>query len=144
MKLEDIFNLWKVDSIIDISELGQTAIDISKLHNKYYQIYIQEKFILYDLEKEYKILKRDKFEFYLDGQNEETIKLGWELPPRGKILKTDLQLYLDADSDIINLTMKMNIQKEKIEYLISIIKMITYRNSSLTTAIEDIKFKNGG
>lgn len=143
MRIDEIFNLWKSDSIIDITELGHAALNISILHHKYYEIYVKERYSLFDLESKMKILKKDKFEFYLDGPNEETNKLGWKLPPKGRILKTDIQMYIDSDPDIIDLTLKINLQKEKVEYLVSIIKMITYRNSSISNAIEELKFKSG-
>ena len=35
MTLDEIFDLWSEDSVINVSELGNAAIDIAKLHHKY-------------------------------------------------------------------------------------------------------------
>lgn len=143
MKLEEIFELWDGDSKIDRTELGDAALDIPKLHHKYYQILINEKLTLRKFESELKQLKLDKYEFLTQGPNEETKDKGWKLPPKGMILKGDIPMYLEADSDIINLSLKIGLQNEKVELLESIIKSIMNRNFIIRAAIDWQKFTMG-
>ena len=143
MKIEEITAQWKEDSVIDKTELGDEAIKIPKLHHKYYQILISEKLLLRSQEAEMKQLKLDKYEFYTQGPNEETESKGWKLPAKGLILKTDIPMYMDADSDIIKLSLKIGLQQEKIEFLDSIIRSLMNRGYNIKAAIDWTKFTMG-
>lgn len=143
MKLEEIFELWEKDSQIDKTELGDAALDIPKLHHKYFQILSKEKLILRSFEAEMKKLKLDKFEFLTMGPTEDTKDKGWKLPPKGMILKTELPMYIDADEDIIKMSLKIGYQQEKIELLDSIIKTIINRGFLIKNAIDWQKFTMG-
>ena len=143
MKLEEIYEQWKKDAEIDITELGNEAIKIAKLHHKYYQILSSERLLLKSQEAEMKKLKLDKYEFFTQGPNEETEKLGWKLPAKGLILKADIPMYIDADNDIIRLSLKIGLQQEKIELLESIIRTLMNRGYNVKAAIDFQKFING-
>lgn len=143
MKIEDILEQWKEDSEIDRTELGDEALKIPKLHHKYFQIYVQEKLTLRSQEADMKKLKLEKYEFFTQGHTEQTRSLNWELPARGLILKTDIPMYMDADKDLIKLSLKIGIQQEKLELLESIIKSLTNRGFQIKSAIEWQKFTMG-
>jgi len=143
MKIEDILDQWKNDSHIDRTELGDAALVIPKLHHKYYQIYINEKLTLRSQEADMKKLKLEKYEFFSQGHTEQTRNLGWELPARGLILKADIPMYMDADKELIKLSLKIGIQQEKIELLESIIKSLTNRGYQIKSAIDWAKFTMG-
>jgi hypothetical protein len=143
MKLEEILDLWKEDAHIDNTEVGDEAMKIAKLHHKYFQVFVAERVLLRTLEADMKRLKLEKYEFFSQGPNEETQSKGWKLPSKGLILKADIPMYMDADDDIIKLSLRIGIQQEKITLLESIIKMISYRNNSLKVAIDWQKFING-
>lgn len=143
MKLDDIFAMWDEDSTIDKQNLSDEALKISKLHHKYYRIFINERLTLRKYESDLKILKRDKFEFYTQGPTEETHKLGWKLPPIGRILKNDANMYVDTDQDIVSLSLKIGIQHEKTNLLESILKSLVNRGFNIKAAIDFEKFKTG-
>lgn len=143
MKIESIFKLWEEDSNIRKEQLDDESLRIAKLHHKYHQIYTNERLVLRKLEAEFKVLRLDKFEFYTQGPTKETQEKGWQLPPIGKILKADASNYVDADSDIINLSLKIGIQHEKIELLESIIKSLMNRGFQIKNAIDFAKFQSG-
>lgn len=143
MKLEAIFEEWKKDSEIDMTELAHESIKIPKLHHKYFQIYSTEKMLLRKYEAEMKTLKLDKYEFYTQGPSKESNEKGWVLPARGMILKQEMPMYLDADKELIDLSLKIGYQQEKIELLESIIKSLTNRGFQIKAAIEWNKFTMG-
>lgn len=143
MKLESIFELWEEDSKINREMLDEESLKISMLHAKYHKIYTNERLTLRKYETDLKVLKLEKFEFYTQGPTKETVEKGWQLPPIGKILKADANTYVDADKDIINLTLKIGIQHEKIELLESIIKTLQNRGFQIKTALDWIKFTSG-
>ena len=143
MKIDNIHELWKVDSAIDLTEPGEAAIDIAKLHHKYHQILSSERLTLRKQEADMKKLKLEKYEFYTQGPNEETQEKGWKLPSKGLILKADIPMYLEADPDIIELSLRIGYQQEKIELLESIIKSLMNRGYNLKVFVDWQKFKNG-
>ena len=143
MNVDDIFELWTEDVEIDKTELGDEAIKIPKLHNKYFQIYTKEKLLLRKYESEMKQLKLDKYEFYTQGHTEETRSKMWVLPAKGLILKTDIPMYMDADPDIIKLSLKIGLQQEKVDLLDSIIKSLNSRGFNIKAAIDWYKFTMG-
>ena len=75
--------------------------------------------------------------------DEDTLKeLGLE-PFSLKILKTDIDKYLESDDELITLSHRVDYQKEKIDYLESIIKELNTRHWKIRNAIEWKKFVNG-
>lgn len=143
MTVEDILSLWQKDSEIDKTELGDEAIKISKLLQKYYEIFINEKRILLKQEADFKTLKLEKYEFYTQGHNEETLEKGWELPAKGAIIKSEVPLYMEADKDLITMSLKIGNQKEKVEMLEFILKSLNNRGYNVRAAIDDYKIKMG-
>jgi hypothetical protein len=143
MKINEIQDFWKEDSKIDTTEIGEEAIKIAKLHHKYYQILSSERLLYKRYEADMKKLKLEKHEFFTQGPNEETQEKGWKLPAKGLILKADIPMYMDADQDIIDLSLKMGMQLEKIDFLESIIKTIMARGYNLKLILDWEKFKNG-
>lgn len=143
MQLDELFELWKKDSGIDRTELGEESANIPKLHYKYYKHYAQERLTLKKLEAEYKSLYKDKWEYYQGNLPDEDLKeRGWD-PFQLKVLKSDLSTYIDSDKDIINHMYKIEYQKEKIDFLESVIRTINNRGFHIKNAIDWEKFKVG-
>jgi hypothetical protein len=144
MKFEDIFDAWDKDSKIDKTELGDESLNIPRLHHKYYTMLVAERSVLRRLEADMKQLKLDKYEFYAHGHTEETKAKGWKLPPRGLILKGDVPMFVEADKDMIDLSLRIGVQQEKVEFLDSIIKTLNTRNFIIKNCLDYLKFMNGG
>lgn len=144
MKIEKIFEEWDADTDFDKTELGDEALKVSKLHHKYFRILSQERLTRRSLEADLKVLKLEKFEFYTQGPSKESVERGWEMPPIGKVVKSEVNNYMEADRDIIDISLKIGIQSEKIDLLESIIKTILSRGYNIKAAIDWEKFKMGG
>lgn len=143
MKLEEIQNEWSVDAQIDINDLDNESLKTPKLHSKYYKMFSHENMVLKKVEADLKVLKLEKYEFYTMGATEETVQKGWKLPPKGMILRTDVPMYMDADKDIIALNLKVALQREKVDFLESIIKSFASRSFDVRNSIEFMKWRNG-
>jgi hypothetical protein len=144
MKIEKIFEEWDADTDFDKTELGDEALKVSKLHHKYFRILSQERITRRSLESDLKVLRLEKFEFYTQGPSKESVERGWEMPPIGRVVKSEVNNYMEADRDMINLSLKIGIQNEKIDLLESIIKTILSRGYNIKAAIDWEKFKMGG
>ena len=144
MKIEKIFDEWEADTDFDKTELGDEALKVSKLHHKYFKILSQERITRRALEANLKVLRLEKFEFYTQGPSKESVERGWEMPPIGRVVKSEVNNYMEADRDIIDISLKIGIQNEKIDLLESIIKTILSRGYNIKAAIDWEKFKMGG
>ena len=113
MKLETIQELWDVDSKVERDQLDEESLKISVLHAKYHKILTHESMLSKKLESDMKVLVKDKYEFYTMGPTPDTHAKGWKLPPQGKIIKQEVDRYMDSDPDIIELSLKIGVQKEK-------------------------------
>lgn len=143
MRLDEIQLMWERDAQIDRTELGEEAIRIPLLHSKYFKIFTQERMSLRKLEADLKRLYRDKFEWYNGSISEETLReYEWEPNPL-KILRTDIPMHLEADRDLQSLNLKIELQKEKVDFVEAIIKSLTTRGYNIKAAIEWEKFKMG-
>lgn len=143
MTFEELLKEWDKDTFIDKTEVSNESIKIPKLHAKYYRIYVSEKLQLKKFESELKVLKLEKYEFYTQGHTKESREKGWELPARGMILKGDIPMYMDADKELIEISLKIGIQQEKVDALESIIKSINNRGFLLKSIVDWSKFVNG-
>lgn len=144
MTLDDILKMWVNDCVVDKTELGEESLKTISLHGKYMELYKKEKLILIKLQKELPKLKLAKYEFYTMGPDEESEKLGWKLPPRGAVIKTQADEYLAADQDLINANLRIAVQQEKVDLLADIVKEVQNRRWALRAAIDFQKWIGGG
>ena len=141
MQLDDLFDLWEKDCKLDRTELGKASTTIPQLHHKYYKLFAQERLKLRKLEAEFKSLHKDKWDYFQGTMIQSDLEeRGW-VPNPLKILKSDLALYIDSDKEVINHNLKVAYQKEKIDFLESIIRTINNRGFQIKNAIDWEKFK---
>jgi hypothetical protein len=143
MDLSEIRKLVAEDMPIDDTELDVESMTIPQLHGKYLNFYLDEKLVLQKLNSDYYRLKKTKWEYYTGKLDQDQLEeYGWE-PFQFKILKQDIDLYMDSDEDLQKLSNRVAYQKEKINYLDSILKSINNRQWNIRNAIEWRKFING-
>lgn len=143
MKLEEIQDLWGEDVIIEDDMLDEEALKIPRLHQKYYKIYTTERLLLKKLQADLKIYQQLKFEYYSGEMAQEDLAdQGWE-PFYKKVLKADLQRYVDTDKEVITRTLKIAHQQEKVDFVSDIIKSLRDRGFLIKSAIDWRKFTNG-
>jgi len=143
MKLDQIRAMAERDINIDKTELGDESARIPQLHNKYLNMFHDERLVLSKMSVDYKILRKNKWEWMTGKMSQETLDLlKWE-PFQTRIMRQDLDLYLDADSELNEAESRLTLQKEKVEYLESLLKGISQRHWIIRNAIEWRKFTQG-
>jgi hypothetical protein len=143
MTLDEIFELWGGDSTISKLSLDSAALEIPKLHQKYYKILSQERMLLRRMESEADILYNNKKAWLLGELSSDELKsLGWE-PQLKRHVKSGVDEQLKSDKECINMTLKVAYQNEKIEALLDIIKSIHNRSYQISNAIAFMKFQQG-
>jgi recombination/repair/ssDNA binding protein UvsY len=142
MTLEDIESQWEVDSRIDHTELGSESLRTSELHCKYYRMFGRERLVKRKLESDLRELRLAKHEFYLHGPSRETEAKGWKATGV-RILKQDVGTYIDGDPDIAEATLRLGYAQEKVDFLESIIRVISNRNYAIKNAVDFLRFTQG-
>jgi hypothetical protein len=143
MTFEELQDEWDTDSVIDSTKIGNESIRTTKLHAKYLRIHSREKMKLLSLQHRYKILRGEKKEFFINPTREVMQEKNWKIPERGKILKSDIESFLDIDSELLELELKIGVQQEKVEYLKSILQSINGRSFVIKNYIEERKWLQG-
>lgn len=143
MKLEEILNAWDTDSKIDRTDLGEEAANIPMLHSKYLRIYTEEKLNMVKLQYQMKRLRLAKHEFLSQGPSKETQAKGWTLPARGMILKADMPMYMEADENISDLQLEIDLSEAKLSALESIMKSIASRSYVVRDILEWVRWTGG-
>lgn len=140
MNIEEIQILWEEDSKIDPDNLHQESLKIPSLHSKYYKIYNNITLLKKMEENKYKILKKEKWLYYSGKAEPEVYKNN---PFDHKVLKPDLDKYMDADPDLIKVVSKIEYYQMMINYLDGILKTILNRTYQIKNAIEYMRFTAG-
>ena len=143
MTLDQIMDAWREDSSIDSTELGTESLKVPELHSKYLKIYFDERRKLKALEFQSKELGLKKYEYYNGKMSQEELdEFNWE-PFMKRLMKNEVDMYLDSDKEIIQSNVRMTNQKEKISFLEEVIKNINQRNFQISNAINWKKFTQG-
>lgn len=143
MNLTELRAMVSQDMVMDDTELDIESLRTPQLHNKYLNMYHDERLLLTKKEEELKSLLRKKWEYYTGKMDSETLEsLGWE-PFQLNILKADIDKYLDSDKELSVLRMQISFNKEKVSYLESVVKIMNNRQWNIRSAIEWRKFING-
>ncbi len=143
MTLQEIQTLWSKDAEVDRTALGEEASKIPQLHSKYFKIFSTERLKLRQMELVSKQLYTDLWEYYQGNFDYEMCEeRGWE-PFQLKILKSDITFYIDRNQDWVDSQLKLAMQKEKVDFLESIIKSLNGRGFNINAAINWEKFKVG-
>lgn len=143
MNISELKKMVDGDMEIDSTELGSEALRCPQLHNKYMCILLDEKNILSQMESYMNVVERDKWLYYTGKMSEEDLKKNnWE-PFELAIVRQDVDRFIVADKQYADMVIKINNQKEKINYLESVIKLMSNRIWNIKSAIEWNKFTQG-
>lgn len=143
MHIDEILEMWKKDSELDPVDLANHSLETVKLHAKYLRMMSNERVLLKGLRHQYKQLLRLKYEYYTGTISHEDLSENEWKPFQLKILKQDVNMYIDADDDVVKLSLKIGIQEEKVEALENIIKAINNRGFQIKNYIDFMRFTHG-
>ena len=145
MNIETILNDWSEDCKIDETNLSHESTNIPILHSKYISMYTNAKLSRLRIYEKRKEIKRKLTEYYSgDLNNPEDIKEIGREPFNKKLLNTQVQTYVDADDEMININLKIGYQDELIKLLEDIVKTIHTRNFIIKNSLDYQRFMNGG
>lgn len=137
MNINEIEQMWEVDSEIDPDNLHLESLKIPSLHAKYYQIYNNISQLKIIEEAKLTELLTQKWLYYSGKANPDVYK---DNPFDHRVMKADLDKYINADDEIIKKRTKLDYYHLVLEYLESILKNIQNRSFMIKNSIEWLKF----
>lgn len=146
MNLEQLHAEWKSDSQIEFNKLDVSSVETPKLHAKYLELLSTYKLKLKDAEFKQKELMKNKWLWYNGKLDQSEIeKLGWDPDPFDglRILKGEMQHYVEADPELVASEAKMAYLNTIIETLKEILESIKWRHQTIRNALEWKKFEAG-
>ena len=140
MDLEQLQELADKKLKINDTELDLESLKTPQLHNEFLKHLTKFKLMLSRAETEYNILKKDKWEYYT-GKADASVYA--EKPFDLKILRTDIDKYLDADIDLQKAKQKVDYLNTTVDLLDRTIRQISNRGFTIKNAIDWRKFTSG-
>jgi len=140
MDLEQLQELADKDLKINDTELDLESLKTPQLHNKYMKHLTKFKLLLTRAEDEYRTIKREKWEYYT-GKSDPAV---YQLKPFNlKILKQDVDKYIEADEEIQKATQKVKYLETVVDFLDRTIRQVSNRTFTIKNAIDWRKFTSG-
>lgn len=140
--IEKVLECWEKDSIVDITEPSREIIRIPLLHSKYLNVLTKSKLASKKANFDYIQLKKKKWEYYTGKLSQDELdEFGWE--PFPFTLKSDINLYLESDKDLIKLLQKKIIHDEIVSVIEAIMSELKSRTYQLRDVITWERFING-
>ena len=140
MDLEKLQEQADKDLKINNTELDLESLKTPQLHNQYMKHLTKYKLMLSRAETEYNTLKREKWEYYT-GKADASVYA--EKPFDLKILRTDIDKYLDSDEDLQKQKQKVDYLNTTVDFLDRTIRQIGNRGFTIKNAIDWRKFTSG-
>ena len=142
MKIDELKEMIDKDAAFlkEESHMDTSSLSIPELHAKYLSLIYDERLALDYFKVEYKVLKRDKWLYYTGKADPQVYE---EKPFNLNILKADVDKFLDADTDLNALHLKVKAQEEKLNLITEIVKSVMGHSFNVGNAIKWKKFLNG-
>ena len=140
MDLETLQKQVDVDLKLDDTELDLESIRTPQLHNKYLKLFTKHSLQLKKAKDDYDGLYKEKWEYYTGKASPDTYR---EKPFDIKVLRADIGIYIDSDTDLQQLSQKVAYTKQIADYLERILREINNRNWTIRNTIEWKKFLHG-
>ena len=140
MDLEQLQEQADKDLKINDTELDLESLKTPQLHNQFMKHLTKYKLMLSRAETEYNVMKKEKWEYYT-GKADAAV---YALKPFDlKILRTDVDKYLDSDIDLQKQKQKVDYLLTTVDFLDRTIRQISNRTFTIKNAIDWRKFTSG-
>ena len=140
MNINELTEMCSKDAKIDITDLDGFSISIPELANKYHQLAYLEKNLLRYLRSEYKIIRLSRWKYYSGKADPKEYE---DEPFDLKVLKNDMDLFLDGDVQVLTIKNKLEEQEEKVKLIEDTAKVIQNASFNISNTIKWKKFLAG-
>ena len=139
--LETLQSMWANDSKIDPDNLHTESLNIPALHSKYYDIYNNLMLLRKKAEQQRKNIRHERYE-YFSGKADPEVYIDNPFPKKIRDKET-MQKYLDADTKLSGISLKIEYYDVMLRFIEEILKMVSQRTYHIKNAIEYMRFTSG-
>ena len=140
MTLEELQDIVEKKLKINDTELDLEALKTPQLHNEFLKHYNKFKLMKTKASAELATIKLHKWEYYTGKADPMVYQ---QKPFNLKILKQDVDKYIEADEDYQKITQKVDYLETIVDFLDRTIRQIQNRGFLIKDAIEWRKFTSG-
>ena len=140
MIINDILKQIETDKKIDHTQLDTESLRIPEQAVKYQQLAHDEAIRLRFLEKEYNVAKYNRWMYYTGKADPEIYNKD---PFEHKVLKSDLNLFLESDLILNEIQDRIVIQTEKLKLVVEAGKVMQNKSFNIKNALDHQKFMGG-
>jgi len=140
MKIENIKDMLEKDRSIDHTQLDTESLKIPEQAVKYQQMAHDEALRLRFLEKEYNVAKYNRWMYYMGKADPDVYD---KEPFDHKVLKSDLNVFLDSDLILNEIQDRIFAQTEKLKLVVEAGKVMQNKSFNIKNALEHQKFMGG-
>lgn len=139
--LETLQRMWNEDSKIDPDNLHTESLNIPVLHSKYYDIYNTLMLLRKKAEQQRKNIRHERYE-YFSGKADPEVYINDPFPKKIRDKET-MQKYLDADTKLSEVSLKIEYYEVMLRFIEEILKQITNRTYQIKNSIDFMRFSSG-
>jgi len=140
MDLEQLQELADKDLKINDTELDLESLKTPQLHNKYMKHLTKFKLLLTRAEDDLRTIRLFKWEYYTGKSDPQVYQ---QKPFNLKILKQDVDKYIEADEEIQKAAQKVKYLETVVDFLDRTIRQVSNRTFTIKNAIDWRKFTSG-
>jgi hypothetical protein len=139
--LETLQGMWHDDSKINPDNLHTESLNIPVLHSKYYDIYNTLMLLRKKAEQQRKNIRHERYE-YFSGKSDPEVYIDNPFPKKIRDKET-MQKYLDADTKLSEVSLKIEYYEVMLRFIEEILKQITNRTYQIKNSIDFMRFSSG-
>mgnify|MGYP003121502815 FL=1 len=140
MTLDELKIQVAMDLKVNDERLDTESLKNQELYAKYLDIKSRFELLMYKAKGDYKMLYRDKWEYY-GGKSDANVYV--TKPFDLKVLKSDLSIYIESDEEIIQIENKIVYLETVCKYVDGVMKAISGRGWDIKNAIQWKNFEAG-
>ena len=140
MKIDEIKYQIEIDKKIDHTQLDTESLKIPEQAVKYQQMAHDAALRLRFLEKEYNVAKYNRWMYYMGKADPDVYD---KEPFDHKVLKSDVNIFLESDSVLNEIQDRIIAQTEKLKLVVEAGKVMQNKSFNIKNALEHQKFMGG-
>jgi hypothetical protein len=144
MNIQEIQDMWDIDSDIDSAKLGDESLKTPKLHAKYVRILMDSRMKLIKLKTDYATMRQLRFRYYRGELTRQELQDNtWEQWQYSKPIKSEMDEHLKGDVELSKIEARIDYMNIMIGLVESIMNAIKSRQWDIRNSIDHMKFMAG-
>ena len=144
VNIDALMEEWSKDAGYDETEPQRAMANIPKLHAKYLRIMTHHNLVVKKIQSDYNTRRKIKYDYFSGDLNNPEDLATYNLEPMTKkVLRADLPMWLDSDTELNNILLKKVVHEEIVDFCKSVLKELNNRTFQLKSYMDWERFIGG-